>query len=175
MMRRTALLGLSLLLAGCQFVGNPFDGGGGFLYDTHEFRSNPNLPPEQNETVQRVLGQDVTVLPLTPEGGDIWPGPMKPIPSSQDIMQQQMQQMPPPNIPSGPPPTLFPETPPPTPSAPPPAAATQPGVVPAAQNPGGVTTFTAPGGGQGILVPNGNGTSTLIGPDGSMKTVPTPK
>lgn len=35
--------------------------------------------------------------------------------------------------------------------------------------PGGV------GGGQGILIPNGNGTSTLIGPDGSVTTVPTPK
>ena len=37
---------------------------------------------------------------------------------------------------------------------------------------------TAPGrgaspGGGGILVPNGNGTSTLIGPDGSVQTVPT--
>ncbi len=30
----------------------------------------------------------------------------------------------------------------------------------------------SPGGG-GILVPNGNGTSTLIGPDGSVRTVPT--
>ncbi len=28
-------------------------------------------------------------------------------------------------------------------------------------------------GGSGILVPNGNGTSTLIGPDGSVQTVPT--
>ncbi len=30
-------------------------------------------------------------------------------------------------------------------------------------------------GNRGILVPNGNGTSTLIGPDGSVQTVPTPK
>ncbi len=30
-------------------------------------------------------------------------------------------------------------------------------------------------GNRGILVPNGNGTSTLIGPDGSIQTVPTPK
>ena len=49
------------------------------------------------------------------------------------------------------------------------------GVAPVYQNPNGVTTFTAPGGGQGIMVPNGNGTSTLIGPDGSIQTVPTPK
>jgi hypothetical protein len=31
----------------------------------------------------------------------------------------------------------------------------------------------APPAGKGILVPNGNGTSTLIGPDGSVSTVPT--
>lgn len=30
-------------------------------------------------------------------------------------------------------------------------------------------------GNSGILVPNGNGTSTLIGPNGSIQTVPTPK
>jgi len=27
----------------------------------------------------------------------------------------------------------------------------------------------------GIVVPNGNGTSTLIGPDGSVTSVPTPR
>jgi hypothetical protein len=38
-----------------------------------------------------------------------------------------------------------------------------------------VQTYTAPGGGMGIVVPNGNGTSTLIAPDGTVTTVPNPR
>ena len=33
----------------------------------------------------------------------------------------------------------------------------------------------AQGGGQSIVVPNGNGTSTIIHPNGTVETVPTPK
>jgi hypothetical protein len=36
-------------------------------------------------------------------------------------------------------------------------------------------TLTTPGGGQSIVVPNGNGTSTVIHPNGTVETVPTPK
>jgi hypothetical protein len=36
-------------------------------------------------------------------------------------------------------------------------------------------TGTSPGGGQSIIVPNGNGTSTVIHSDGRIETVPTPK
>ena len=32
-----------------------------------------------------------------------------------------------------------------------------------------------PGGGQSIVVPNGNGTSTIIHPNGTVETMPTPK
>jgi hypothetical protein len=39
----------------------------------------------------------------------------------------------------------------------------------------GYQTSTAPGGGQSIIVPNGNGTSTVIHSDGRIETVPTPK
>ena len=45
--------------------------------------------------------------------------------------------------------------------------------------PGGGTgayrTVTLPDGTTGIIVPNGNGTSTIIRPDGSVETVATPK
>jgi hypothetical protein len=70
----------------------------------------------------------------------------------------------------------------------PPAAQTAPGrgstiITPNGQSSvtGGTNNFrtTTPpggaGGGQGILIPNGNGTSTLIGPDGSVTTVPSPR
>ncbi len=36
-------------------------------------------------------------------------------------------------------------------------------------------TTTGPGGAQSIVVPNGNGTSTVIHPDGRIETIPTPK
>jgi hypothetical protein len=39
----------------------------------------------------------------------------------------------------------------------------------------GVMTYTDSTGKSGLVVPNGNGTSTLIAPDGSVQTVPTPQ
>jgi hypothetical protein len=39
----------------------------------------------------------------------------------------------------------------------------------------GYQTTTTPGGGQSIVVPNGNGTSTVIRSDGRIETIPTPK
>jgi hypothetical protein len=36
-------------------------------------------------------------------------------------------------------------------------------------------TTTSPGGGQSIVVPNGNGTSTVIHSDGRIETIPSPK
>ena len=36
-------------------------------------------------------------------------------------------------------------------------------------------TTTTPGGGSAIIVPNGNGTSTIIHSDGRIETVPTPR
>ena len=175
MMPRIALLGLTVMLAGCQYAGNPFDGFGGFLDDTHTFKSNPNLPAGGDETMRRVEGTDVVPAPLLPESGDIWPGPMQPIPSVQELQQKNMEQLPAPNIPAAPPPPLFQQAPPAPNALPSPTVSTPQGPAIVTHNPNGVSTFTAPGGGQGILVPNGNGTSTLIGPDGSIQTVPTPK
>jgi hypothetical protein len=37
----------------------------------------------------------------------------------------------------------------------------------------GYQTLTTPGGGTAIVVPNGNGTSTIIHSDGRIETVPT--
>jgi len=39
----------------------------------------------------------------------------------------------------------------------------------------GYQTTTTPGGGQSIVVPNGNGTSTVIHSDGRIETIPTPR
>jgi hypothetical protein len=175
-MRRTALLGLPLLLAGCSFVGNPLDGFGGFMSNTHTFQSNPNAPPGADETIQRVTGSPPAMPALRPEDGDVWPGPIKPIPSTQDLLRQgEMEQLPPPDVPRQPPPPLFNESPSTSTPPPPASVSTKQGAMPVYQNPNGVQTYTAPGGGTGIIVPNGNGTSTLIGPNGQVQTVPTPK
>lgn len=39
----------------------------------------------------------------------------------------------------------------------------------------GYRQLTTPGGPGAIMVPNGNGTSTVISPDGSVQTIPTPR
>ncbi len=39
----------------------------------------------------------------------------------------------------------------------------------------GYQTTVSPGGGQSIVVPNGNGTATVIHADGRIETIPTPK
>jgi len=110
-MRRIALLGFLALLPGCQFAANPGDGIGGFLYDTHLPIWNPNRPPAVVENERIVVGQDVKVEALVPEGGEVWPGPPAPIPTLQDVQKlNNMEEMlPPPAVPTGPPGPVFPQ------------------------------------------------------------------
>ena len=91
-MRRIALLGLLLLLPACQTLGgNPFDGIGGFFGDTASYRLNPNQPVGDAPNLLRVMGKPVEQPALTPEPGDVWPGPVAPEPTLQDIERQQNQ------------------------------------------------------------------------------------
>lgn len=213
-----ALIGLILLLPGCQGVGQ-------FWSDTFTgWGVNPNAPLGDSETLRRVRARPVEVAPLLPEPGNIWPSTASPDPSLLDIQRQTNQGVsgtsnpagsaPPsgtmrvPNAPerllprrgsSSPPGSNQPGLPPeiqlpPLPPAPAPAApGAAPGSTPAPsgqilQTPQGPAVVTGPPGasgtrnvtmpgrgGQGLLVPNGNGTSTLIGPDGSVSTVPAPR
>jgi hypothetical protein len=208
-MRRLALIGLTLMLPGCAYVGNPFSGFGGFIGDTHSFRTNPNRPTGNSENMRRSEGIEGRVEPLLPEPGNVWPGPTPPEPTLSDLQRQQNQEQVPPQQPpeqnqqqqqqqqqqpnrrprgsSTPPPSVQPGLPTvegaPAPTPAPPGQAPPTGQVfqtpngPVVSNPGnnGIQTFTAPRGGQGIVIPNGNGTSTLIGPDGSVTTVPNPR
>lgn len=208
-MRRLAMLGLLLCASGCSYVSSPFVSGGEFIGETHTFARNPNRPVGNSENILRVTGRPVDVPPLTPESGNVWPGPVPPTPTLQDIERQQNN----PTLGNQPPPPggvlqLPPETPPrPLPRIGQPRGSSSPpsqdGVVtppqrtpgpnsapnlpnaqvprtlitpqgPVTTNPGGngITTYTMPNGGTGIVVPNGNGTSTLVGPDGSVTTVP---
>jgi hypothetical protein len=118
-MRRIALLGLILLLPGCQFAGNPLDGFTDFVGDSHTWRDDPTAPVAQSENERRARGLDTTEQPLLPEPGDIWPGPPAPIPTMQDLQNLNNQEvLPPPNIPTGPLKPVFPQNAPAEPAAP---------------------------------------------------------
>ena len=200
-MRRSALsifsIALAGLLSGCTGIGVFFD------HTTQWFGENPNTPAGSSETFKEIRGERVDVPILVPEKGNVWPENVKPDATLQDIEKEQNDQIrrnggQPPggsgangsssaNGPTnGPNPSINranaadrglppPQNPPPAPR--------QRGVTPTPNGPsldvGGGTgrgyrqLQTPQSGGSGILVPNGNGTSTLIGPDGSVQTVPT--
>ena len=50
--------------------------------------NNPNFPVGDSENMRRVTGEQVEAQLLTPEPGDIWPGPLPPEPTLQDLEQQ---------------------------------------------------------------------------------------
>jgi hypothetical protein len=197
-MSRIALLGLLLLLPGCA-------GFGDFLADTTTYGTNPNRPLVNSENGRRVLGLETSNEPLVPEPGNIWPEAIAATPTLQDLEKQGNAQpmVPPPpdttpylpdhrqprrgsstppgsNRPPLPPELQIPPQPqPPVSSVPPSPRAGQPmqtrtgpGVTSGGTS--GYQTLTTPQG-QAIVVPNGNGTSTVIHPDGTVETIPTPR
>ncbi len=81
-MRRIVMLGLLALLPGCT-------GFGAFLDHTLTLPGeNPNRPMADSENVRRSLGLGTDVTPLTPEPGNVWPGPQAPEPTLTDVEQQ---------------------------------------------------------------------------------------
>jgi hypothetical protein len=216
-MRHFATLGLALTLAGCGYQtwwNPPLTPG-----------YQPHAPAGDSENLLRAKGDAVNLPPLTPQPGDVWPGPVPPTPTLQELEQQgnlepapeqpvpgsplsrgaapgaqeapqgQTPPSPPPSVSHGsstppgssqpglaPLPNIPPRSPPSARAAPPPA---RPSYGQAVQTPSGTgvttggtsgyQTMTLPGGGTAIVVPNGNGTSTVIKSDGSIETIPTPK
>ncbi len=195
-MRRTALLASLLLLPGCT-------GFGEFLDHTFTLPNrNPNIPMADSENVRRALGTSTGVEPLTPEPGNVWPGPQAPEPTLNDLQNDPAATSVPgaePGLPAGRQPRpLGSSTPPGSnqsgPSTPPSigpiprprssAGGTGPQgqIVQTPQGPavdaGGTNSYrqlTTPQGPGAIMVPNGNGTSTIISPNGTVQTVPTPR
>jgi hypothetical protein len=187
-MRRFALVAV-LLLTGCS--------GSGFLRyeeDTFTFPwQNPNQPVRSGENfvASRQGTKSVQSPQLLTESGDIWPGQTQPVPTLKDLQKQQSAEA------TGSP-GLTPL--PPLPSLPGyEISAPEPGS-PAPGNlfsgavglPGGRNTTTrygiaggAPGmpsaqapttaQGGNIVVPNGNGTNTVISPTGKVTVVPADK
>lgn len=214
---------MALLLAGCAGVGNYVD-------STVNPFGDPNAPQGYALNMQRARGSDVAVQPIRPEPGDVWPGPVKPVPTLSEIQQHMnvplgqayenqygtapaasgsaTYSVPPGAAPRRLPPERRPETGSRFESSTPPASnqaalpnapaamAVKPAPAPgisrsktfpvgetlmSPNGPAGVVTDSgngryqtvAPidGKGGGILIPNGNGTATLIEPDGQVVTV----
>ena len=194
-MRRVALIGLcSLSLTGCAFHAwdkPPFFAG-----------SDPYAPSGDAENMRRARGQAIAVQPLSPATGNLWPGPIQPTPSLADLVKQEngghLPQLRPlpgqPTAPLVPPPqgnvavtpSPTPELPyvPPVPNVatpsgpapvPPPTASTvqtPEGPAVTSGGTGAFSTVTMPNGQTGIVVPNGNGTSTIIMSNGQVQTIP---
>jgi hypothetical protein len=197
-MRPIAVIGLAVLLSGCAYASDPFDGFGGYIGDTHSLAGNPHAPQGDSETMKRVRGEAVVLPPLQPEPGNVWPAPVKAQPTLEDyVREQQSGTLPPASGPTGSssmppggslagPPIPLTMPPAPAPTIPPPSTlgkvtpitgdvSTPQGVAHLTTDPNGVITYTMSNGTRGIAVSNGNGTLTLIGPDGSVQTVNAPK
>ena len=188
-MRRLMLpLLLAIPLSGCAtHVGNPADGLGGFLGNAFSWRGNSNRPAIDSPNARRVMGATEEAEPLLPEAGNVWPGPLPPARTMSDLQRDMSTPLPPIDAPRG---AGAGAAPAPGPAGarptPPPAAipAPVPGgrVLQTPQGPAstviggnGVETFTLPNGRSGIVMPNANGTLTLIGPDGTSQTIPAPR
>jgi len=194
-MWRLALLGLcTLTLSGCAFHEwdrLPYVAG-----------TDPYAPPGDTENMRRALGQPIIVAPLVPDKGNLWPEKLQPTATLADLQRQEnggqlapLQTLPgqpeSPAIPAprgslGTPPPLHPVVPnvPALPGvgAVPGAPAHLGGVVQTPQGPGvtsggtgAFSTITLPNGMTGIVVPNGNGTSTVILGNGQVQTIPSTK
>ncbi len=78
-MRRSALLGTLLLLGGCSGLGH-------FFYDTERLPGqNPNATTGVSENLQRSRGVEPSVDPIAPQQGNVWPGPPQPLPTLSDV------------------------------------------------------------------------------------------
>jgi len=87
-MRRSALFGTMffpavLLLGGCSGLGK-------FFSDTITLPGmNPNLPFGVSENADRARGQRPDTSPILPESGNVWPGPPQPLPTLNEVSHEQ--------------------------------------------------------------------------------------
>jgi len=165
---------LLLALAGCTQVHAPFFAG-----------SDPYAPTGDGETMHRVRGEAPKAAPLAQAEGNVWPGPIQAEPTLESLEKEQLslpgQPAPPavpgarPGLPAGTGVGELPAIPPvPRVAGTPPFITREGSAVPSTGTPA-YQTIRMPNGTTGIVVPNGNGTSTIIRSDGGVETVPTPK
>jgi hypothetical protein len=181
-MRRILLLASTLLLQGC--AGSGFYS---YLGDTFTppFGANPNGAPGTGENYAKIRGKPdatVTPAPVLYEAGDVWPAPPKAPPTLKDLQAQQAADMknggqgyaplqPLPTLPGY-------EVPQQQPQPYVPSSSFSQGTVHRPNGAplaiGGDTALKGQSGNGNIIVPNGNGTSTVISPTGTVTTIPTP-
>jgi hypothetical protein len=178
-MMATASLPVFLMTAGCSGLGH-------FVADTETLPGqNPNAATGVSENVQRAHGHEPVTEAMLPEPGNVWPGPPQPLPTLGDVAHGSLGG----DVLGGGGATLprggsmslgqqnaiqggvpldhdfsgggLSE------SVPDPATRFRHSAAPA---PGGTGTGAASTGGN-IVIPNGDGTSTVISPDGSVKTI----
>ncbi len=79
-MRKSLAAGLLIVLSGCASERH---------FAAHSLWpfGNPNAPATTSETAQRALGHDVSLAPLQPQGGDVWPGPVQPMPTLSQVQK----------------------------------------------------------------------------------------
>lgn len=199
-LRALALLTLSVGLAGCTQVESRIAGLQGGLGGVHD-RFGPSWGgmrpaiPTDSLTIQRIRGQAEPQAPLRTEPGDVWPveeGPRATLANPEEALRGVRTSEPQPrrrgssgfdNAPGAAPPVMSPifEAPPQ-----PPRANRTDGAVPGGQvfqsqqgpvvgtgGSGRVQSTISPQG-SGLAIRDGN-TTTLFGPDGTVRQVPTPR
>ena len=109
-----------------------------FVRDSFWPFGNPNAPGNHGETAERALGHTPEITPLAPQAGNVWPGPVQPMPTLADVEKDV-------NKPLGQ--GYLPSVPSPYPPA------TQPPAPAPAQPGGGAKNNTAPLGNPPQLIP----------------------
>ncbi len=79
-MRFTMAIGLIFLLSGCVSERH-------FAADMLWPFGDPNAPKLSSETADRALGRTPDVTPIEPQAGDVWPGPVQPVPTLSEIQK----------------------------------------------------------------------------------------
>ncbi|AQT04101.1 hypothetical protein JK169_02590 [Acetobacter persici] len=164
-MRKSALVGICLVLSGCS-------GFGKFVTDTATLPgANPNAPGGENLNMRRVRGYSTAETPLLPAGGNIWPGPPAPLPTLEDVEKDRIgtilggasngggSQLPDGGEMSVGEPDGQPDT-----------SQSVTGKLPDAEPDAASKYGVQRGSASTIEIPNGDGTVTLIHPDGSVTT-----
>lgn len=169
-MRLAASLPLLLLLSGC--AGSGF---GSFLGSTFSINGDPNRPDHPAENVQRANGTQPTPTPIPVASGNVWPGPIQPLPSLADIAKTMPEAET--GVPTLPPlPQNFPE--PAVPRNPSPTQPTPPSAAPAPSGPpatGSPTTSQfQPSVPSGTKVQTSQGLETVSGGTGNFLTLTGP-
>ena len=151
---------------GAEVVAEPLESEAGNIWP------GPLPPARSMSDMQREMGGSLPPIDAPSPRGSSTPPVMPPSPANLPAASLPAASLPAARLPAA------------GPIAPPPAVTSMPssrvlqtpgGAATTSIGSNGVETFTLPGGRTGIVMPNANGTLTLIGPDGTTQTIPAPR